>query len=148
MVSHFSLEVLKERNECFVILGFMLSPDSPFHHTPLSTMKWDYFLIFPSLVCCSGIEVIMQNCVLMSVWHLPSGDGALPSQRHPYCSHGGGWTRVHPVAHQGPLRAHVRGNCNPGCTEQEVWMHQDPKSIAHPSSHPSQVTLVVKRINA
>lgn len=54
---------------------------------------------------------------------------------------------AHPVTHQGPLRGHVTGACNPGCTKQEVRMRQDPKSIAHPSSHPSQVSLVVKRIN-
>lgn len=60
----------------------------------------------------------------------------------------GGWIRVltHPIIRafwDGPFT----GAYNPGHTEQETWRCQDPKSTAHASSHPSQVTVVVKRIN-
>lgn len=56
-----------------MILGFTLSPRSPFHHIPFSTMKFGLFLIFPSHLCCSAVELIMQNCVLISLWHLSPG---------------------------------------------------------------------------
>lgn len=53
--------------------------DSCFHPIPHSSHIlpyygiWNILKIFLSHFCCSAVELIMQNCVLMSLWYLHPG---------------------------------------------------------------------------
>lgn len=87
----------------------------------------------------------MQNCVLMALWHLPSGDGMelcfLNVTLNPLGvgGHCGGGT--HPV-HQGPAGTDALQVLVTALHRTGWGLGRVPGSCL-----PSQVTLVVKRIN-